>query len=348
MIKEQVIASKGSRRPATKGLVQRPARRDNVTGTRRFSLRAILEYVPLALKVVLAILTVITLIIGYRAAAAASFFQVRKIDVTGTSRTSAEEIEGLTRRAVSKTGVWRADVSAISTDLSKLPGVRYAVVSRVLPDRIRVRITERQPLAVVRTAAGRLLWVDEEGVALGEIKPSDRMPPFFIRGWNEEGTNDAMVENVERVQKYLELVHQWGALGLTERVSEVNLIDLRDIRAQLAGDDSQIEVRLGAQDPGNHLKTALQVLDRVKQSADANSITYVDVQGDKVILGSSSGNKLASLNSLTSSPSAANSDTAATNARGATQPNSDLTARTKSRTKDEQDSKKRKRGRGPQ
>jgi hypothetical protein len=31
-------------------------------------------------------------------------------------------------------------------------------------------------------------------------------------------------------------------------VSEVNLLDLRDVRVQLAGDDSQIEVRLGSQD----------------------------------------------------------------------------------------------------
>ena len=45
---------------------------------------------------------------------------------------------------------------------------------------------------------------------------------------------------------------------LSERVSEVNVIDIRDVRAQLAGDDSQIEVRLGSQDFGKRLKDALE------------------------------------------------------------------------------------------
>src|SRR5713101_5614081 len=219
-MKEQVIPSRGVRRSAAqpRGFVQRPARRDGSSSSRSgFSPRALFAYVPKALKAVLAILVLITLIVGYRVAASASLFQVHAIDVTGTSRTSAQEIEGLTRRAVARTGVWRADLSAISAELSRLPGVRRAVVSRVLPDRLRVRVTERIPAAVVRTAAGHFVWVDDEGVALGEMKPEDRMPAFFIRGWNEEGTDEALKDNVERVQKYLEVVREWEAVGLTER-----------------------------------------------------------------------------------------------------------------------------------
>ena len=296
-MKEQVIASRGVRRSAarTKGFVQRPARRDGSAASRSsFSPRALFAYVPKALKVVLGLLVIITLIVGYRVAASASLFQVRAIDVTGTSRMSPEEIEGLTRRAVMRTGVWRADLTAISNELSRLPGVRQAVVTRVLPDRLRVRITERVPVAIVRTSAGHFVWVDDEGVALGEMKPDDRMPTFFIRGWNEEGTDEARHENAERVKKYQELVHEWDAAGLSERVSEVTLIDLRDVRVQLAGADSQIEVRFGSQDPGPRLKLALEALDMYKQSARGSSITYVDLQKERVVFGLSSGSKIAS------------------------------------------------------
>ena len=66
--------------------------------------------------------------------------------------------------------------------------------------------------------------MDDEGVALGEMKPDDQMPAFFVRGWNEEGTEEARQENVGRVKKYLELVREWNALGLSERVSEVTLV----------------------------------------------------------------------------------------------------------------------------
>ena len=294
-MREQVIADRGSRRDtASKGFVQRPARRDGSAAgrTRNFSFRALFGYVPFALKGILAILTIVMLIVGYRAAASASMFQVRGIDVIGASRISADEIEGLTRRAVARTGVWRADLSALSVELGRLPGVRRATVTRVLPDRLRVRITERLPLAVLRSSSGHLVWVDEEGVMLGETKPADHLPPFFIRGLTEESNDEARADNVARLQKYQEVVRAWETLGLAERVSEINLIDLRDVRAQLAGNDSQIEVRLGGQDLGNHLKLALEVLDRYKQSMNGAAITYVDLQGDRVILGTSSGNKI--------------------------------------------------------
>jgi cell division septal protein FtsQ len=298
-MKEQVIAtrnSRGSRGGAAqpRGFVQRPARRDGATGGRErsFSLRAIFAYVPSALKVILAILAIVTLFVGYRVAASASLFQVRSIDVTGTSRTSAEEIEGLTRRAAAKTGVWRADLSAINAELERLPGVRRAVVSRVLPDRLRVRVTERVPVAVVRTAAGHFFWVDEEGVALGEMKPADSVPSFFIRGWNEEGTDEARRDNAERVQKYGEIFREWSVLGLSDRVSEVNLIDLHDVRAQLAGNDSEIEVRLGGQDLGERLKQALEALDKYRQTPRGSSITYIDLQTGRIVIGTSSGSKV--------------------------------------------------------
>jgi hypothetical protein len=118
------------------------------------------------------------------------------------------------------------------------------------------------------------------------------MPGFFIRGWNEDGTDDARKDNTERVRKYLEMAKEWAAMGLAERVSEVNLIDVRDVRAQLAGNDSQIEVRLGGQELGPRLKIALEALDVYKQTPRGSSITYVDLQGGRVVIGFSSGSKI--------------------------------------------------------
>jgi cell division protein FtsQ len=316
-MKEQVIASRPSRRAAVQGRVQKPARRDGRgVETRSISFGPIFAYLPKALKVVLAILCVITLVVGYRVASSASMFQARAIDVVGTSRTSATEIEGLVRRAVARTGVWRANLPALSAELGRLPGVRRAVVSRVLPDGLRVRVTERVPIAVVRTSGGHFVWVDEEGVGLGEMKAADQMPPFFIHGWNEDGTAEAGKENLERVQKYLEALREWQPIGIAERVSEITLFDVRDVRAQLSGNDSQIEVRLGAQDLGR-LKMGLDVLDEYKQTPRGAHITYVDVQTDRVIVGTSSGNKLSATtgdSDATTNQTAADAMTASTTA----------------------------------
>jgi cell division protein FtsQ len=224
----------------------------------------------------------------YRAAASASFFQIKKIETKGASRASVDDIQATVRRDVAATGVWRADLEELSKHIERLPWVRSAIVTRVLPDGIRVRITERQPRAVVRTTAGRFIWVDDDAVYLGEMAPTDQMPSFFLRGWNEDEGGQA--ENRQRVAKLLELQRDWEGQGLSERVSEVNLQDLRDVRVQLAGDDSQIEIRLGSQEQGARLKKALTVLDAQRQTARGPLISYIDLsQGKRAIVGLTTG-----------------------------------------------------------
>jgi cell division protein FtsQ len=264
---------------------QRPARRAPAEsfGAR---LKSLLAYVPLALRIgVIAIILLIGFV-GYRAAASASFFQIRRIETKGAARASVDEIQTVVRRDIAQSGVWQADLPELSKHLERLPWVRTAIVTRVLPDGIRVRITEREPKAVVRTSAGRFIWVDDDAVYLGEMSPTDQMPAFFLRGWNEDDAATAQAENRERVRKFLELQRDWNAQSLSERVSEVNLLDLRDVRVQLAGDDSQIEVRLGSQDQSARLGKALTVLDAQRQTARGPLISYIDLtQGKRAIVG---------------------------------------------------------------
>lgn len=291
-MREQVLAQKvGNRTGIAKsrsGQGQRPAKRASgePMATR---LRSLLGYVPTALRIAVVAIVCLLVVIVYRAAASASFFQIRKVETKGAARASVEDIQAVVRREVSSTGVWRADLEQLSRQLEQLPWVRSAIVTRVLPDGIRVRITERQPQAVVRVASGRFMWVDDDAVYLGEMSPTDHMPPFFLRGWSEE--ENARSENRQRVAKFLELQREWESQGLSERVSEVNLMDLRDVRVQLAGDDSQIEVRLGSQEQGLRLRKALTVLDAQRQTTRGPLISYIDLsQGKRAIVGLVTGN----------------------------------------------------------
>ena len=278
----------GNRSGINKGrsaAVQRPAKRapsESIGGR----LKSLLAYVPLALRIGVIATICLIAFVAYRAAASASFFEVRNVETKGAARASIKDIQAVVRRDVAETGVWRADLQQLSTHLESLPWVRTAVVTRVLPDGIRVRITEREPKAVVRNAAGRFVWVDDDAVYLGEMSPTDQMPAFFLRGWNEDVSASTRTENRERIGKFLELQREWETQGVSERVSEVNLQDLRDVRVQLAGDDSQIEVRLGSQEQGARLSKALTVLDAQRQTSRGPLISYIDLtQGKRAIVG---------------------------------------------------------------
>lgn len=318
-MREHVISQKvGNRSGMAKRragrAAQRPQRRerDGLGQSLGHRMRAIPGYVPFLLKVTLAIVIGGLIFAGYRAASAASFFQIRKVEIQGNFRASAADVQTLVVREVARTGVWRADLDEISNRLERLPWIRVAMVSRVLPDGIRVRLQERQPRAVVRNAAGSFLWVDDDAVLLGEMLPTDQMPSFFLRGWDEDTGDRIQRENMDRVKRFLELQREWSAAGLSERVSEVNVIDIRDVRAQLAGDDAKIEVRLGSQDFGKRLKDALSVLDAHRQTPRGQFISYVDItQGRRAIVGFMSGAQSISDSADTiSSPSVGPAETA--------------------------------------
>ncbi|HEU4597458.1 MAG TPA: FtsQ-type POTRA domain-containing protein [Pyrinomonadaceae bacterium] len=289
-MREQVITPRAGRqaaRPSSKGQ-QTAARR----GPRQQTLKrargggawkAALAYFPLAIKIVLAVTLGVLAFVGYRTAASASFFQVRSVDVQGATRASSEEIKAAVLRSSSR-GVWQADLERISEGLRALPWVRTAVVSRVLPSGLRVRVTERVPAVIARTGAGHLVWVDEEGVVLGAASPGEQ--DFFIRGLDEGRDAEARRQNRERVAAAQELSRAWAQTGVAGRVSEVNLDDLRDVRVQLAGNDAHVEVRLGREEFPKRFRQALEVLDAQRNTPRGPFVTYVDVsQGKRAIVG---------------------------------------------------------------
>jgi cell division septal protein FtsQ len=248
-----------------------------------FAWKSVLSYVPLALKAVLAVSLGLLAYIGYRTAVSASFFKVRTVDVGGATRASREEIRAAVLR-LSNAGVWQADLEAIASELKGMPWVRDAVVTRVLPGGLRVRVTEREPRIIARTSQGHLIWVDDDGVSLGAASPGEH--DFFVRGIEEARSDEALKQNRERVRTALELSRDWAASGLSHRVSEVNLDDLRDVRVQLSGEDAAVEVRLGHEEFVKRFRQALEVLDAQRQTARGPYVTYVDVsQGKRAIVG---------------------------------------------------------------
>ena len=296
-MREQVITPRAGRVGAgSKGRgavsVQRPntrrARPSAAKDSRQksFEWKSALHYVPAVLKTVLAVALGLLAYLGYRTAVSASFFKVKTVDVAGATRASREEIRAAVLR-LSNAGVWQADLEVIAKELGEVPWVRDAVVTRVLPDGLRVRVTEREPRVISRTGGGRLVWVDDEGVVLGAASPGDE--DFFIRGIEEGRTHEAAKHNRERVNIARELSREWAQAGLTKRVSELNLEDLDDVRVQLAGPDAAVEVRLGREEFGKRFRQALEVLDAQRLTPRGPYITYVDVsQGKRAVIGTAS------------------------------------------------------------
>ena len=88
-------------------------------------------------------------------------FAVSSVEVSGQSRLSREAIE--TAAAIEPgSNIFTLDTREVVARLEALPLVRHAAVIRSLPNRVAIAVEERRPFTLVH--AGRLHWIDEQGI----------------------------------------------------------------------------------------------------------------------------------------------------------------------------------------
>ena len=215
--------------------------------------------VPLFL--ILCILTCLGFLtfMGYRTVTASSFFDMKKVEVRGANRVSREEIEKIVRAEMAKSSVWNANVDEIRTEIEKLPFVKSVAVSRILPDGVRVNVTERTPRAIVRLNSGDF-WIDDDALVLGKADKEDLQSAFILRGWDEAKTDKALKDNQERVRLFQKIKEDLQKSGVAERVTAINLTYLQDTQVTVEDSGETVSVFLGREDFGKRLRTALDNL----------------------------------------------------------------------------------------
>lgn len=216
---------------------------------------------------------------GYRTVTASSFFEVKKIEIRGLGRTPREEVEKIVGAQSAKFGVWNADLKQIKDDVEKLRFIKTAVVSRVLPDGLRVSVNERVPRAVVRVGSNDY-WADEDAVLLMRAEKSDANTPFVLRGWDETKSEKATRDNQERVKIYLRMLNDWQEFELAKRVSAVNLADLQSPQAIVPDSGETVTIHLPKDNFGKRLQKGLEII-----VGRGREIESVNLNNQKEILG---------------------------------------------------------------
>lgn len=143
--------------------------------------------------------------------------------------------------------------------------VRDATVMRLWPDRLRVRIAERQPVAFVRLepaqagAAFRTALIDAEGVIL-EIPPGARYDLPVLTGIDER---QSLEMRAARVRRMLALFEEIGDLG--ERVSEVHAENANNLKVTVNAGGQVVQAWLGRERYSYRLRRFLQYFPEVRR-----------------------------------------------------------------------------------
>jgi cell division protein FtsQ len=164
-------------------------------------------------------------------------------------------------------------------DIESLAWVEEAHVQRVMPNRIRVEIAERTPVAFLRTG-NDLSLVDSHGVILD--RPADGQFHFPVVSGITEVTPKAtreqhmnlfvqFMKDIERVQP-----------GAEDHISEADITEASDLRVTLTGlgtlsdSGSPILVHFGDSDFGNRYHLLAENIDQWR--ASAGSVDSVDLR----------------------------------------------------------------------
>ncbi|MFN6964127.1 MAG: cell division protein FtsQ/DivIB [Pyrinomonadaceae bacterium] len=224
-------------------------------------------FLPGAISACILICLGVLVFFGYRTVTASNFFELREVQVAGTDRSSRQDIERIARGEAERSGVWNADLADIRQKVEKLPFVKTASVSRSLPNGLRVVVTERVPIALVRLSAGDYL-IDNEAQILAPVDKSEQHELLLIRGWDESKSEKAAKDNAARIKMFQKMAADWGEFGLAKRVREVDLSDLLEPRAVIEDSGRAISVTLSRDEFAKSLKSAIEAVagkgDRVR------------------------------------------------------------------------------------
>jgi len=154
-----------------------------------------------------------------------------QIDVRGNRFVAKEDVQKLFARD-RNLSLLRIPLDKRRAQIEELAWVEGASVQRVLPNQLRVFITERTPIAFFRNGT-ELTLIDAHGVLLDRPAGEDFQFPI-VTGLSDNLPREEREKRMKTYQEFLNSVELVKA-GASDKVSELDLSNPRDLRAVLTG-----------------------------------------------------------------------------------------------------------------
>jgi cell division protein FtsQ len=135
------------------------------------------------------------------------------------------------------------------TELEHLPWVETATVMRLLPNQLRLSVTERAPIAFVRDGSNIGL-VDRDGVLLGMAPETMAAKHYSFPVITGITTNDPPSTRAARMKIYQRYIAELDSAGekLSSQLSEVDISDPEDVKALVPSDGNELLLHFGDTD----------------------------------------------------------------------------------------------------
>ena len=206
-----------------------------------------------------------------------------QIDVQGNHFVGKEDVQKLFVHDRNRS-VLRIPLDARREQVEEVPWVEAASVQRVLPNQLRVFISERTPIAFFRNGT-ELTLVDAHGVLLDRPEGEDFHFPI-VTGLSDNMPREERARRMQTYQEFIKAVDRVRP-GASDKVSELDLSNPRDLRAVLTGlgsgvNASGVTVHFGQSEFTR--KYQMLVENFAQWQANAGQVRSIDLQYSKQVV----------------------------------------------------------------
>src|ERR1700761_7161798 len=142
--------------------------------------------------------------------------------------------------------IFRVPLNERRSDLERLPWVSHATVMRLLPNRLRIAVAGRTPVAFVRHGS-QIGLVDANGVLLDMPADAAGDPHSLFPGLTGLAVNDPLSTRAARMAIYERFLQELGEKN-SATVSEADVSNPEDVKAVVSSGGSDILVHFGDED----------------------------------------------------------------------------------------------------
>jgi cell division protein FtsQ len=166
------------------------------------------------------------------------------IEVTGMQNVTKAQIMEMMGADIGR-NIFFIPLAQQKAQLEQIPWVESASVMRFVPNRLKIEIHERTPVAFARV--GPRMFLIDAGGTLMELSPKHKYSFPVILGMNP---GEPLSTRAPRMKTYSEMVRELdsGGARYSQDLSEADLSDLEDVKVRVNDPAGDVLVHLGSSD----------------------------------------------------------------------------------------------------
>jgi cell division protein FtsQ len=167
------------------------------------------------------------------------------IEIEGNSHLTRAQLLSIFGGDVER-NIFTVSLAERRAELEQLPWVEHATVMRLLPNRMRVSITERTPVAFVRQG-NHIGLVDANGVLLDMPTDAPATTHYSFPVVTGIGVDEPLSTRAARMKIFARFTSELDAEGekISQNLSEVDLSNPEDVKALIPDHASDVLVHFG-------------------------------------------------------------------------------------------------------